>query len=122
MTTPLPFPGQRSGDQYASVAAGGSITFEASLDWVVHTITFRGAAAFTLSSLMTLTIEGQTYLAGQQFPISMLQDVQAANTQASAANGVVVWKPEMPIRFNKSFPITMTFAEATQVLLQTAPA
>ena len=124
MATELPFPGSRSGDQYQALAAAGTLTFTVSQDWLIEEIRILPASgsAFAGTDTISLTIEGQSYCSGQAVPILLLNNVMTANTQAPGNNGLVVLVPRMPIRFNKSFEVTMAFSAAARVLLTTRPA
>lgn len=124
MPTDLPFPGSRSGDQYQALAAAGTLTFTVSQDWLIEEIRILPAAgaAFAGTDTIALTIEGQSYCSGQAVPILLMNNVMTANTQAPGNNGLVVIVPRMPIRFNKSFEVTLALSAAARVLLTTRPA
>lgn len=124
MATNLPFPGSRSGDQYQALAAAGTMTFQVSQDWLIEEIRFAPASgsAFAGTDTATLTIEGQSYCQGVPVPILLLQTAWAANVQAPANNGIVVWRPSTPVRFNKSFEVTIALSAAARVLIVTRPA
>jgi len=102
------------GCQYRSLtSAGGTFVVDGS-HLVYRVVVFETAGDGALATL-TVTIQVENTVIYSGVPIPMLQTPIAGGV-ASGTAGVVVWEPLRPIRFNPSWPITITPSAACDVL------
>lgn len=100
---------------YRQITTAG-FTFTCDTLHLVRAISFFISG--TALTAITVSIFAENQLIFSAVPIPCLANPMAANAQAPAAGGVVIWTPLQEIAFGPSWPITITPSATCDVVLQ----
>lgn len=88
---------------------GQQLTFSPDQIYQLQEVRFFALSAGAID-LETIRIEanGESVYGGNYVPLGILQSVLAANNNAAGNQGLVVWRPEVPIEISRDRPLRLT--------------
>jgi hypothetical protein len=117
-----PLPGGRAGYVYGQVSNTTSgQQFTSDRKFSVTEIRFLLTGSAIDAETIKLEAEGQSWFGGQAVPIALLQTPIAANNNAAGTAGLIIFRPETPILWDKNFPIKLTPSATIDIVIVGTP-